>query len=164
MAVRLNSKVKKQERDLAIRSIKQAHGQEADKNVAAAIAAVAAAGHKQSSTEILTAHWQRFKFTMAFEALVCLRDYVIVIGIGTIFFMCFEREARLQRQRGDVEMNFIDAAFFSTVTATSVGYGHQIWPRSDGAKVFMIFYLIGSTTVVGSTMSKLSNMYLESKK
>jgi len=42
-------------------------------------------------------------------------------------------------------------------------YGHRIWPMTDGAKVFMIFYMFLSSTVVLGIIGELAGMYLAKK-
>jgi hypothetical protein len=58
-------------------------------------------------------------------------------------------------------MTLVDAFYFATVTATTVGYGHNIWPVSHGAKLFMIFYFFASTGVVGAAIGNLASLYVE---
>jgi hypothetical protein len=110
------------------------------------------------------AAWDRLQNSMAVHLLLILRDYLFIIVLGALFFYFNEREQRLQEQRRGVEMTLIDAFYFATVTATTVGYGHKIWPVTNGAKLFMVFYFFASTAVVGATIRTLSFMYVERKR
>jgi len=56
------------------------------------------------------------------------------------------------------EMTWIDSVYFATVVATTVGYGHQIWPRRETTKIFCIFYFLIAATVVGGIIGDLANM------
>ena len=50
------------------------------------------------------------------------------------------------------------------MVATTVGYGHQIVPQSDGAKIFLVFYMPLSIFMVASSLRSLSGVYLNVKK
>ena len=56
------------------------------------------------------------------------------------------------------DLTVIDTLYFATVTATTVGYGHMVWARSDSAKGCMIVYLFYSTVVVGRIIGDLSSL------
>jgi len=112
----------------------------------------------------LRSAWDRAKETLAVQIVFLLRDYAIVILFGVLFFYFNEREQRLQEQRRDVDMTLVDALYLATVTATTVGYGHHVWPVSGGAKLFMIFYFFASTGVVGAAIGNISSLYIERKR
>jgi hypothetical protein len=59
-----------------------------------------------------------------------------------------------------VGRTFVDALFFASVIASTVGYGHLLWPLTDGAKVFLIFYFFFSTFIVGSLIGEVVNIYV----
>ena len=87
---------------------------------------------------------EQFKETLVYEAMVLLRDYVIIIFIGAVVFRFHEKEGHLQDKNADTDMTWIDSLFFATVCATTVGYGHIIAPQSFGGKLFSCFYFLGS--------------------
>lgn len=110
------------------------------------------------------AAWNRIKESMVAQTLMLLRDYVMIILVGALFFYFNERERNLQEQRRDVDMTLVDAFFLATVTATAVGYGHSIWPVTNGAKLFMVFYFFASTGVIGVAVRNIANLYVERKR
>jgi hypothetical protein len=55
---------------------------------------------------------------------------------------------------------FVDALYFASVIACSVGYGHKLWPQTDSAKVFLIFYFLLATIVSLSIYTSLDTLYL----
>jgi len=55
---------------------------------------------------------------------------------------------------------FIDALFFASVIASTVGYGHLLAPKTDGAKAFLIFYFFFSTYVVGALLGEVLDLYV----
>ena len=54
----------------------------------------------------------------------------------------------------------VDAFYFSSVVATTVGYGHEIWPVSATGRAFMTFYFFVSTLVVGALMAEATDIYV----
>ena len=93
-----------------------------------------------------------------------LRDYCTVVLVCTLFVFFNEREQRRQEKQADVDLTFIDAAYFATVVATTVGYGHEIWPRTVSTKIFLIPYFLASTAVTALGVFKMAYIYLDSKK
>jgi hypothetical protein len=67
---------------------------------------------------------------------------VIIIVIGGIFFMYSEN------------WEFIDAAYFSAATATSVGFG-DIFPIKNISIIFNCFYVLFSITLTSLAMRKI---------
>lgn len=90
-----------------------------------------------------------------------LYRYAFVILIGTLFFYLHPEEQSLQLKEAGEEMRFSECAYFSTVLATTVGYGHRIVARSDAAKAFCIAYMLAATTVVGQIIGGLSRLSLD---
>jgi len=107
--------------------------------------------------------WVESKDTPLGLITIMLGKFVIVILVGATFFLSYEREQDRQEKGNSGKLTFIDAAFFSTVISTTVGYGHRLVPFTDAAKGFLIFYFFFSTTIVGGIIGDLSNMYLEKK-
>jgi len=83
-----------------------------------------------------------------------LLQYLLTLGIGCTFFLVSMRERRLQEQHSNEDMTVVDAFFFASVVATSVGYGHRIVPQTHAAKGFLAVYFF-STVVVGAIVGKL---------
>jgi len=119
---------------------------------------------EKSAPSIWDTMWRRIFEIVPAHIILLLRDYVLIILVGVIFFYFNERERRLQEQRRDVDMTLVDAFYFATVTATTVGYGHSIWPASGSAKLFMIFYSFASTGVVGATIRNIASLHIERKR
>eukprot|EP00615_Pteridomonas_danica_P000440 CAMPEP_0114366096 /NCGR_PEP_ID=MMETSP0101-20121206/28973_1 /TAXON_ID=38822 ORGANISM="Pteridomonas danica, Strain PT" /NCGR_SAMPLE_ID=MMETSP0101 /ASSEMBLY_ACC=CAM_ASM_000211 /LENGTH=897 /DNA_ID=CAMNT_0001514893 /DNA_START=224 /DNA_END=2914 /DNA_ORIENTATION=+ len=94
--------------------------------------------------------------------LMWLFKYVLVILLGAAFFRLYEPEVDAQHDAG-VDMTWIDALFFATVVSTTVGYGHEIWAQTFGAKLFCCFYFLISSFVVGGILGHFSNLYLQLK-
>ena len=118
--------------------------------------------HKPSAAVVATCKGSPEKST-GYILLVMAVKYFFVLALGSTFFLFHVREQRLQDGNG-VEMTVVDAAFFSAVVATSVGYGHMISPQTDAGKVFCIFYYLFSTIVVGGIITELSSLYLAMKR
>jgi hypothetical protein len=51
----------------------------------------------------------------------------------------------------------------SVINHTQISYGHEIWARTFGAKLFLCFYFLFSTFVVGGIIGELSNYYIQMK-
>jgi len=51
----------------------------------------------------------------------------------------------------------VDALYFAVVTSTSVGYG-DITAQSDSGKLFLIFYMFGSTAIVAGILGTLIDL------
>ena len=93
-------------------------------------------------------------------ALKLAAQYALVIAMGAAFYRSHARERRLQEERAGVDMTFVDALYFSTVMATSVGYGHEIINHSDGAKRFAVGYMVVATIVVGAILKGVSTLMM----
>jgi len=87
-------------------------------------------------------------------------EYMLTLAIGCSFFLLFTRERRLQEQRRDEAMTVVDAMYYASLAATSVGYGHRIVPQTDAAKGFLTVYFF-STVVVARLVGKLVNITFE---
>jgi len=106
--------------------------------------------------------YEIFIGTMAYRLVVMFLKYVAVLLIGVVFISINERERRLQENVGE-DMSLVDNAYFATVLATTVGYGHLIVPQTDSLKLFLTFYMYLSTFVAGSIIGDISTLYIESK-
>ena len=80
-----------------------------------------------------------------------------------MFWLGYAPERRAQEQRADEALTLVDALYLSTVVATTLGYGHALWPRTEGAKFFATLYMLGATAVVGGVLGGLANLYLDRK-
>jgi hypothetical protein len=49
------------------------------------------------------------------------------------------------------------------INHTQISYGHEIWAHTFGAKLFLCFYFLFSTFVVGGIIGDLSNYYIQMK-
>ena len=99
--------------------------------------------------------------------LVLFLKFLVVVFVGTCFFIAYDAEWDKQRDASklyedeNAPFSVIDAMFFSVVVSTTVGYGHRITPITDEAKVFMIFYMLVATTTVGMIIDGIADIYIE---
>jgi hypothetical protein len=90
-----------------------------------------------------------FKHTIPGKITLMVTKFSLVLMIGAIVFYSdegdyFGIETSKQQYTG---RTFIDCLFFASVISASVGYGHRLWPLTDSARTFLIFYFIISTVV-----------------
>jgi voltage-gated potassium channel len=57
---------------------------------------------------------------------------------------------------------FLDALYFSTATMTTVGYG-DIAPKTDAGKIFTIFYIFSSVSIVLYGLSTFASHFVEAQ-
>ena len=55
------------------------------------------------------------------------------------------------------------AVFSFKVMASTVGYGHELWAQSVGAKAFCVVYMLVATAVIASILGDLAGVYLGHK-
>jgi len=67
-----------------------------------------------------------------------------------------------ERSEQYVGRTFVDAMYFASVIATSVGYGHKIVPLTDSAKGFLIFYFFFATVEVGRLTGDVVDLFVNS--
>ena len=60
---------------------------------------------------------------------------------------------------GEGSNTWVDAVYFSTVTATSIGYGDVV-PTTHAARVFLTVYMPVATVVVGSALGEVIDVYV----
>lgn len=65
---------------------------------------------------------------------------VVVLAVGTLFY------ARVEGLR------ILDAAYFSTMTLTTIGYG-DITPKTDAGKLFTMVYAVTGIGIIGAFAS-----------
>lgn len=70
--------------------------------------------------------------------------FVCHLALGTLVFHLLE------------DLSYRDSLYFSIVTLTTVGYG-DIVPRTVGGKLFNIFYLVVSLTVVATSIGTIAS-------
>jgi len=58
-------------------------------------------------------------------------------------------------------MTVVDALYFATVVANSIGYGHKMVAHSFASKIFMTFYFLVATYVVAGIIGGVAELYLE---
>jgi hypothetical protein len=75
-----------------------------------------------------------------------------VVTIGAIFFKLYPEEEALG-------LTWVDAFYLAVQTSTTVGYG-DITMTSTGGKVFMSFYMLFSTVVVGKVLGGFVDLYV----
>jgi len=75
-----------------------------------------------------------------------LMTTIIVLGIGTVMFHLLEG------------WTWIDSAYFSVITLTTVGYGDYS-PQTDGGKLFAIFYIFMGIGIILSFVNTVYNHY-----
>eukprot|EP00614_Pseudopedinella_elastica_P004068 CAMPEP_0172589832 /NCGR_PEP_ID=MMETSP1068-20121228/8397_1 /TAXON_ID=35684 /ORGANISM="Pseudopedinella elastica, Strain CCMP716" /LENGTH=972 /DNA_ID=CAMNT_0013385485 /DNA_START=130 /DNA_END=3048 /DNA_ORIENTATION=+ len=92
-----------------------------------------------------------------------LLQYLAVITIGTIFYLANGQEREVLKERMGEDMTFVDCVFLSTVVSNAIGYGHQLWGRTAGAKWFLTVYMLGSTIFVVGVIGGFANLYLTHK-
>jgi hypothetical protein len=67
---------------------------------------------------------------------------------------------KYHKQEADgLELTWIDALYFGSVTATSIGYG-DITAQSDGAKIFLCFYMLISTLWMADCLGNFIDLYV----
>jgi hypothetical protein len=127
---------------------------------------------KVDMTEFLAVsqeRWLRFTMTPYYLALVIFAKYVLVLFVGSAFFLFDAHERKQQRleaaaagynqgseEEGD--MTVVDCLFFATVVATSVGYGHRLVPHSDSAKAFLTVFVLVAVAVVAKLLEDMANL------
>jgi len=74
--------------------------------------------------------------------------------------MNHDGEAKLQKEEAGEEMDFITTLFWTSVIASTVGYGHKLHPRHDDTKLFLTFYFWVACITVAGIISDLSKLYL----
>mmetsp|Transcript_59988 Transcript_59988/g.120395 ORF Transcript_59988/g.120395 Transcript_59988/m.120395 type:complete len:809 (-) Transcript_59988:91-2517(-) len=111
--------------------------------------AEAEGGEKNSDWFLKLKQW--FRDTDLGQVTLVFIKFVAVILSGALFFYysgSFE----------DID-TVVDAIFFATLIACTVGYGHKIWPVEKSGKVFCIFYFFFSSFVVGKLLREFSVIY-----
>jgi len=88
-----------------------------------------------------------------------------VIFLGTVVFYAddgqyFGDETKFMAEEEFNARTFVDALYFATVIAISVGYGHTLKPITDSAKGFLIFYFFFSTIILGWLVAELVDIYV----
>jgi len=83
---------------------------------------------------------------------VALKMYVSVL-VGALFFKLFSPEDE------NLQLTWVDAFYFATVTCTSVGYG-DIIPTTNSGRIFMSVYMLVATVVVGQALSDIIDVYV----
>lgn len=79
----------------------------------------------------------------AFSGIVLLVVLVTFICGGAVVYHLLEH------------LGWLDAIFFAVVTATTVGYGN-IGPHTPAGKIFTIFYIFASITLVFTFINHVS--------
>ena len=94
--------------------------------------------------------WHR---TVPGRCAVLLLQMYGAIFLGALFFKSawFPEDAELG-------LTWVDAWYFATVTATSIGYG-DIVPATDAGRAFMIVYMLVATVVVGGVLTEFIDVY-----
>jgi hypothetical protein len=77
----------------------------------------------------------------------------LVVFVGAMFFKFHKPEVER------LELTWIDALYFGTVTATSIGYG-DITAQSDGGKIFLCFYMLISTILMADSLGDFIDLYV----
>ena len=85
------------------------------------------------------------------SVLVASTGLCLVMLFGTIVY------GRLE------SMNFTDAAYFTVVTATTVGFGDYV-PQTDGGKLFTILYVPFSVMAVSGAINHIANIAIAHRK
>lgn len=80
-----------------------------------------------------------------------LMNSIVIIAIGSMGFYFIER------------MSVVDSFYFTTVLLTTVGYG-DIYPVTNGGKLFATIYVLVAGTVLLNNMSLISMIPLELRK
>jgi len=89
--------------------------------------------------------WGRF-------AIIIFKVY-LTIFVGALFFMTFTHEV------DELDLSWINALYLGTVISTSVGYG-DIVPRTYGGRLFLTFYFIAATVIIGTALGDLIDLYI----
>jgi len=87
------------------------------------------------------------------KCVVLLAKLHLIEFIGALFFKAYGPEADKN------PMTWVDAFYFASVTATSIGYG-DITPQSSGGKIFLVAYMLVSTVLVGGLLGEFIDLYV----
>lgn len=71
---------------------------------------------------------------------------LFVIALGTVSYHFLEG------------WSWIDSAYFSVITLTTIGYG-DFSPQTDGGKIFTIFYIVVGIGIILSFVNTVYNHY-----
>ena len=97
---------------------------------------------------------------LAREARALARKYALVVCLGAAFFLLHPGERAAQKEALGQPLTPVDALYFSTVLATTVGYGHELVARTAAAKWFCCAFMLWACTAVGGIIGALSSSSL----
>jgi len=86
------------------------------------------------------------------RCMILISKLYLVILVGTLFFKLHESEADKNN------LTWIDSIYFATVVSTSIGYGDVV-PVSFGGKLFLVFYMLFGTVLVGTVFAGLMEIF-----
>ena len=73
---------------------------------------------------------------------------VVVLGTGTIMYRLLEG------------WSWVDALYFSVVTATTVGFG-DLSPTTDASKLFTVLYIFSSIAVIAAFINARGKRHVQ---
>jgi hypothetical protein len=106
--------------------------------------------------------FKEWRDTVRGKIVIILAKFLGVTFLGAFVF--YGTDEAINDDDGEKEnyegRTFIDSMFFAVVIATSVGYGHELWPLSDSGKGFLIFYFFFATFIVGGLIGDIVDLYV----
>eukprot|EP00613_Pedinella_sp_CCMP2098_P046104 CAMPEP_0171826582 /NCGR_PEP_ID=MMETSP0992-20121227/6157_1 /TAXON_ID=483369 /ORGANISM="non described non described, Strain CCMP2098" /LENGTH=869 /DNA_ID=CAMNT_0012441609 /DNA_START=320 /DNA_END=2929 /DNA_ORIENTATION=- len=101
-----------------------------------------------------------FQGTLVGSMCKLMAKYCVVLLVGVTYFMNHSGEEELQKKEAGEEMDFITTLFWTSVIASTVGFGDKLLPRHDDTKWFLTFYFWFASITVASIIRDMSSLYL----
>mmetsp|Transcript_45674 Transcript_45674/g.103120 ORF Transcript_45674/g.103120 Transcript_45674/m.103120 type:complete len:933 (-) Transcript_45674:151-2949(-) len=102
------------------------------------------------------------RYPIGFSAFYVIFKYASIVTLGALYPLFDSEERRIQRSIGN-DMTVVDCFFFSTVVSSTVGYGHRLWPLTDGFKLFLTLYMLVASVTVAKCLHDLAELYVSYK-
>ena len=121
---------------------------------AAAVAAATDAAAAAAATGVAVQKVEILRSSVWFKCLWQALKLGATAAAGAIFFKFHPKE------RDRLELSWVEAFYFATVTCTSVGYG-DIIPSSGAGKIFLTFYMIVAALITADVLADCCKIYVK---